>query len=107
MTEKQFRESDDDRKELQVVMANPTLRTALSIIINKRRILERGLEIANISGDPLQSLRLFNQRIGMEDLILQLHELTTPEPVMAQDLPSTYGNEEAYRQLQEIDSKIE
>jgi hypothetical protein len=102
MTESQFRGSEQDRNRLREILSDSTFRAAFSIIITKRRVMERGFEVANLDGDALQSLRLFNQRIGMEDVLLSLHELTTPQIVQEGDLPSTFGNEHAYQQLQQL-----
>lgn len=102
MTESQLRGSSENRDELRKVLSTPILREALTIIITKRRILEREFEVSNLGGDALQSLRLFNQRIGMEGVIIDLHELATPESNVPEDPESTFGQEAALRKLQEL-----
>lgn len=102
MTEKQFRDSEQDRNRLREILSDSTFRAAVTIIITKRRVLEKTFEIGNLNGDALQSLRLFNQRIGMEGIILDLHDLTTPIVVHQGDLPSTYGQDDAFQRLQEL-----
>lgn len=102
MTESQFRGTQETRDELRQILSNQTFRDALGIIITKRRVLERGFEIGNMNADALQSLRLFNQRIGMEAMIVDLHEMTTPIEEAAQDVESVFGQEEAFRKLQAL-----
>jgi hypothetical protein len=102
MTEDQFRNSQVHRDELRKVLTHGSLREAISIIINKRRILEAQTEIGNLSGDALQSLRLFNQRLGMEGLILDLHEFCHPIPVGQSDPVADFGKAEEMRKLNEL-----
>lgn len=102
MTEEQFRNDEVARKALLKCLDNPHYRNAMSIVINKRRVLERQFEIANLNGDSLQSLRLFNQRLGMEGLIIDLYEMTIPAPEQPQEIEATYGADDAMRKLQEL-----
>lgn len=103
MTETELRGSHETRSRLRDILSDPIYRDAVSIIITKRRILERGLEVTNIDGSERQSLRLFNQRIGMESLILDLHEMTTAMPEIPEDPPATFGQEAAYRHLHNLE----
>jgi hypothetical protein len=103
MTENQFRETKETRDELRAILSNQIFRDAMGIIITKRRVLEQRFEIGDLKADALQSLRLFNQRLGMETIIVELHELTTPPSQPAQDLESTFGEEEALRKLRELE----
>jgi len=103
MTEREIRNSEENRDELRRVITSGIFRAALGIIITKRRVLETKFEVGNLNGEALQSLRLFNQRLGMEDMILQLHELCTHIPEgPPEDAPSTFGREAEYMKLQEL-----
>lgn len=102
MNESQFRSDETARKGLLKCLDNQHYRNALSIVINKRRVLERQFEIDNLNGDERQSLRLFNQRLGMEGLIIDLYEMTIPMAPPPEEVSSTYGADEAMRRLQEL-----
>lgn len=106
MTEEVFRGTDQTRKELGEILSHPTFRAAFAIIINKRRVLERSFELTNLDGEERQSLRLFNQRIGMESVLIDLYELTTPQTKPPQEPQSTFGQEEAFMQLQELQDNM-
>lgn len=106
MTEEVFRNTEQTRKELTEILSHPTFREAFAIIINKRRVLERLYEVNNLDGTERQSLRLFNQRIGMESILIELYELTTPPKPTPQEQESSFGQEEALRQLQELQDSM-
>jgi hypothetical protein len=102
MTEVQFRADESYRNELRDILSNSAFRNAYTIIITKRRVMEQQFEIGNLNGDALQSLRLFNQRLGAESIILELNELTTPLLSPPEDPVSTFGADEAFQKLNNL-----
>lgn len=105
MTYEQFRGDQDSRDKLRKVLDGNIFRAALGIIVQRRRVLERGLEVANLGADSLQSLRLFNQRIGMDSLIFDLYELCEPILPPPQDPEPTWDPQNAHSHLNELDQQ--
>lgn len=105
MTDVQFRSDQDSRDKLRKVLDGNIFRAALGIIVQRRRVFERGLEVQNLGADSLQSLRLFNQRIGMDSLIFDLYELCEPILQPPQDPEATWEPDNAHAHLNQLDQQ--
>jgi hypothetical protein len=102
MTEEEFRASPEMRSDLERILQSKPFIEASRIAINRRRNNEQGAE-ANLSADPIVSVRMNSQRIGAEGFLLDLEALCLPPVIPQPAEEATFQQDEAAAKLKEFE----
>lgn len=102
-----FRQNDDLRKELEVMLDSRIFQTAVKIVMDKRINAEQLTESLALGSSEVVSVRMNSQRVGMEGILLGMRELTKPIPTQQeQEQAAAFGADAAARKLLELGVSI-
>lgn len=102
MTEELFRNNEDLRTQMRAILESAVFRYAVKIADDQRFDNEFSTESALViagRNEGLPSVRLHNQRLGMEGFIRFLEQLTFPMPPKQTETPADWGHPEALEKL--------
>jgi hypothetical protein len=101
MTFDEFRAHEGNRNDLAAMLRSPVLANAMIAVIDQAEQTNK----VTLHDPEIASVRALELIRGYKDFARKLHELTLPNPLLANEPEAAFGEDEAMRKLRELSNQ--